>query len=1247
MLKLLIFLLLVACHPGASAAEPAAAKNTLVIFSYDNQEQWSSSILLGLKSSKITDTSQLHVEYLDARRHQGDQYWHQFEQFLRDKYGDTPLDLAIVADNIAFDFILKIRPTFRPDLPVVFCGVNNFTPHMISGQNNISGVNEVVDITGTVNLALHLFPKASRLMVVAGSTGVGAVNRQIFQASIPSFSRPIGIEEFIDLQRTALGEKFSSISGNCLVLRLDNLREADGTNTPLRQSIEALAGQAPCPVFSAWDFDLDNGALGGIMVSGMAQGKKAGEMALELLKGRDPASMAVEMTSPNVPMFDFHYLQRFGVDVDALPENGYVVNLPPSFYDKFKTLIWAVIVVFIVMTGCIIALTSSLIARRKAEKALRASEELYRTYVDSAPVGIFIADAQGRYLDVNPQACRITGYQQSELLSMQIPDLLPPESMAAGKDHFERLHADGFATGELRYRRKNGEIRWWSVTASRVSDNFLLGFVSDVTDRRMQEESRSIFLELLDNAEHIVVFKDPQLRYLMINRSYTALTGLSLADVVGKTDREAFAGLSTESQIARYMEYDRQALTLPAGECLTIEEETLAADGSTKTFLSKKFPVYAQDGRLLGSGTITSEITEIKHMQQGLKQSVLLLTTLMDAVPADIYVMDPETYHILFINKNMQNHFGEDLVGKPCWQVFRHETAPCSCCRLPELLGENAPATVAWEDRNPVTGDLFINLETLITWPDGRRVKMQVATDITELRETKVALAESKERFRAIFEQAAIGICQNQLDGSFIHVNPRFSAITGYTPAELSRMTFKDITHAEDLAGDEAKISLLLAGKIDSYSLEKRYVKRDGSIIWVDLTVSLLRDSEGRNIHFIGFIDDISERKILQSQLQQAQKMESVGRLAGGVAHDFNNMLSVILGHTEMTLEQVAEDDPLYAELIEIQKAAQRSAVLTRQLLAYARKQAVKPKVLDLNATVEGMLKMLGRLIGENIELLWLPGKAVGAIKIDPSQIDQILANLCVNARDAIDGGGKVIIETGALTLDESTCLAYTEAVPGDYVVLTVSDNGRGMDQKTRAQIFEPFFTTKEIGKGTGLGLATVYGIIKQNKGFIEVKSSPGQGTRFRIYLPEHKEASLANPPSDRTEITAHGHETILLVEDEPSILAMTTTMLTRMGYKVLATAAPAEAIRLARESVDRIDLLMTDVVMPEMNGRDLASTLLYHSPGLKRLFMSGYTADVIAHHGVLDEGTHFIQKPFSRKELAAKVKEALAAEQP
>ena len=653
--------------------------------------------------------------------------------------------------------------------------------------------------------------------------------------------------------------------------------------------------------------------------------------------------------------------------------------------------------------------------------------------------------------------------------------------------------------------------------------------------------------------------------------------------------------------------------------------------------------------------------------------------------------------------------------------------------------------------------------------------------DITERKLTEAALRESEERFRNAFEHSAIGMALISRTGTWLKVNSKICSMLGYSEDDLSALTFQDLTHPDDLDEDIEQVGQVLAGEIDAYAMEKRYLHKDGRIVWGLLAVASVRTSDGEFSHFVSQVVDVTEQKAaeqavrwnqsllqlmsesspfgflvvdnrndailhfnqrfcdlwgishladrmrrgelknrdiipdclpvladveafaascaplqdeanrvvvedeipftggrtmrrfsaqirgaddayfgrfyifqditerkraeeervqLEAQLHHAQKMDSVGRLAGGVAHDFNNMLGVILGHTEFALEQVDPASSLKEDLEQVRKAAVRSAALTRQLLAFARKQATAPAVLGVNDRVEEILAMLRRLLGENIQLARLAAADVWPVYMDASQLDQILTNLCVNARDAISTVGTLTIETANFTVDAEYSASHLGAVPGDYVRLTVRDDGCGIDEETLSHIFEPFFTTKPVNEGTGLGLATVHGIVMQNKGSIDVESEPGHGTTFTILLPRHH--GIAGPAVERrAEATGPGHETILIVEDEPALLSLTRRMLERMGYAVLTAGTPAEAMRQAEQHGRKIHLLLSDVVMPEMSGPDLARNLMSRHPHLKLVFMSGYPANVNAQRGLL-ENSNFLQKPFSRADLVAKVREAL-----
>ncbi len=519
-----------------------------------------------------------------------------------------------------------------------------------------------------------------------------------------------------------------------------------------------------------------------------------------------------------------------------------------------------------------------------------------------------------------------------------------------------------------------------------------------------------------------------------------------------------------------------------------------------------------------------------------------------------------------------------------------------------------------------------------------------------EHRQSEMALRESESRFRMFAELAPVGVVILDDDEQTLFVSSKFTELFGYTLRDLPSAeewwqlaypneNFRERVRREWLAN----IETAKRTHTENRPMEYPVTCKDGSVRQV-----VFRLATTGSLKFVVLID-ISERRYaeeerekLERQLIQAQKMESVGRLAGGVAHDYNNMLGVIIGFTELAIDKTAPGDPLNEDLQEVLNAARRATEITRQLLAFARKQTIAPQVLNLNDTLESMLKMLRRLIGEDIDLSWRPRAGLWSVKIDPSQLDQLLANLCVNARDAIADVGKITIETRNVSFDEEYCTDHPGFSPGDFALLAVSDDGCGMDKEILEQLFEPFFTTKETGKGTGLGLATVYGIVKQNEGFINVYSEPGKGTTIKIYLPRHGSETERVRGSASAEIPRGNGETILIVEDEAAILRLAVRMLERQKYTVLEAATPGRAVEIAREHGGAIDLLITDVIMPEMNGRDLANELQVLYPSLKVLFMSGYTADVIAHRGVLDEGVSFIQKPFSNQGLGVKVREVL-----
>ncbi len=766
----------------------------------------------------------------------------------------------------------------------------------------------------------------------------------------------------------------------------------------------------------------------------------------------------------------------------------------------------------------------------------------------------------------------------------------------------------------------------------------------------VSKENESLFKRLYEKAPLGYQSLDENGHFLVVNQTWLETLGYAKEEVIGKS----FAEFLHPHWRGHFKENFPRFKSI--GEILGVEFEMIKKNGDLILVSFTGKISRDKNGNFQQTHCLFHDITERIQAEEQLRKSEEEFRNLYDEAPIGYFEYDLHG-NIIRVNHThlkMLGYTAEEMIGQPCWKFIVDEFAREQI--LAKLNGVRPPA-VGWERtyrRKDGTTFPGVIEDRLLMDEDGNIKAVRTAVqDITELKRAENAIRKSEEILKDILETTLSGFWDWNLVDNTEYLSPTFKRMFGYEDHEMenSPEVWQKIIFSEDLPGVLEVFDRHVKSRgLEPFYNEVRYRHRDGSTVWVICAGRVVEwANDWSPVRMVGCHIDITKRKEaemerekLQAQLFQAQKMESVGRLAGGVAHDFNNMLGVILGHTEMVLEETDPASPLYADLYSIKQAAERSAALTRQLLAFARKQTVAPKVIDLNETVEGMLKMLRQLIGEHIDILWLPKTNLQPIKVDPAQIDQLLANLCVNARDAITGVGKVTIETDTKIFDEAYCNDHLESLPGEYVLLEVSDDGCGMDKKTLSQIFEPFFTTKDNGQGTGLGLASVFGIVKQNNGFINVYSEPGQGTTFKVYLPVYAVKSdevVEKVPDLPAE---QGKETVLLVEDETAILGMTTKMLERLGYTVVAAATPGEAIHLAHGYKGRIDLLMTDVVMPEMNGRDLAKNLLSHYPKLKRLFMSGYTANVIAHHGVLDEGVHFIQKPFSKKDLGAKLREAL-----
>jgi len=844
----------------------------------------------------------------------------------------------------------------------------------------------------------------------------------------------------------------------------------------------------------------------------------------------------------------------------------------------------------------------------------------------------FIAyDRDWHFTYVNSEAERILGIDRSKLIGKVHWEICP---IAIGNE-IERLYRrvmEGREIGELEYQHRL-EDRWlhtWiSFKAFPLENGGIAVAFRDITEQKRAEEtlreSEELYRLITENSTDLIGLMDLEGNAVYVSPSVKEIMGVEPQQILGVN---VFDSIHPEDAPTSRDRFQRAL----AGKTVTFRHRSRHEDGNWR-WLEGWGRVVQFRGRphVLA---VSRDITERKRGDDSLN----LFRSLLDYTNDSIEIIDSETGRFIDVNEKACRACG----------YSRDEYLTLSVSDIDPMV-----ASRSWDQmRDTVERNGFQIFESFHRRKDGslfpvevnvnhihleRDYFLAVVRDISERKRTE----EYVRKLSQAIEQSPVSIVITDTAGDIEFINSHFAESTGYTLAEVLGKNSHILKSGETSAEEYRQLwQTISSGGVWRGEFHNR--KKNGELFWEQATIAPLRNADNRITHYVAFKEDITKHKVLEEKFYQAQKIESIGRLAGGVAHDFNNMLGVIIGHAEIALSRLAPEDPLFASLKEIQKAANRSADLTRQLLAFARKQTITPSVFDLNLTVTGMLKMLRRLIGEDIDLVWLPASEELPVKMDPSQLDQILANLCVNARDAISGVGKVTIETHLAHISDEYCTVHPGFTPGDFVLLAVSDNGCGMDNKILGQIFEPFFTTKELGKGTGLGLATVYGIIKQNNGFIIVYSELDQGTTYKIYLPQYRISSEQTEKQDSELPKQRGNETILLVEDELSYLDIARKMLESLGYRVLAVGLPTEAVRIAGNRPYDIRLLMTDVIMPEMNGRELAKKVASLCPEIGFLFMSGYTSDVIAHHGILEAGVNYIQKPFSLTDLAILVRKTL-----